>query len=202
MEKLEIFRAAAYEHLQKVIEKYDKNNQSIYIRDYQVVLNVLQDFGDEYSHATVLEKQAATVLDLILKIQAVNETGDGATVYAGEANTLEAILHKELVESIHTLEQLKKGMLTDMAKSIFFDNKPMVGRREMQLKVILEKITLLGYENSLSLPDGAKSRLKQSCISLNVKLFTESSFNHAWKEGVKRNLFRMENSEKFSKKYY
>jgi hypothetical protein len=199
MEKLEIFRASAYEHLQRLIKKYNKKNRSVYLRDYEIVMNVLHDFGEDYSHATVIEKQAAKVLNLILEMQATNETGVAAKAYVGDAETLETILNKELVVNIDLLEKVKKGIPIEVTTSILLEEERKPLRREMQLKLISAQIDSLGYDDPLSLPDRAKSRLREKCISLDIGLFQGSSFDHAWKEGIKLKLFRMKNSDKFSK---
>jgi hypothetical protein len=69
-------------------------------------------------------------------------------------------------------------------------------RREQQHEVILALIDALGYE-PLEIPTGGKSKIKAICLK-RYKLFTDSSFDHAWKDGTNKSFFRLLDSEKFT----
>lgn len=71
-----------------------------------------------------------------------------------------------------------------------------LGRRMLQHEVMLAVIAALGYE-PMAIPDGGKSKVKSILLD-RPRLFTESGFNHAWKEGVASGLFRLANHEKFT----
>jgi len=75
-------------------------------------------------------------------------------------------------------------------------NEP--GRRQQQLDAIVEVIEKLGYE-PMAVPDSGKAKIKSIVLS-QPKLFTDRGFEHAWRSGVTSQLFRLQNSEKFSKK--
>ncbi|MDG1096229.1 MAG: hypothetical protein P8N23_01200 [Methylophilaceae bacterium] len=75
-------------------------------------------------------------------------------------------------------------------------NVEKIGRREIQHEVILAVISALNYQ-PLEIPDGGKSKIKAICLT-RPKLFTDAAFDHAWKEGCSKGLFKMDNSEKYS----
>jgi hypothetical protein len=72
-------------------------------------------------------------------------------------------------------------------------------RRGDQLSLIEKYIKQKGWP-AHTLPYSAKSEIEKYCIESNPKLFTESGFYHAWKEGVKRGLFRTKDHDKYSGK--
>ncbi len=80
--------------------------------------------------------------------------------------------------------------------NLYVANK--VGKRDQQHQVILAVIDALGYE-PLKIPTGGKSKVRDICL-MRVKVFTESAFDHAWKDGTNLGLFRLLESEKFSPK--
>ena len=71
-----------------------------------------------------------------------------------------------------------------------------MSRREMQHEVISAVIASLNYD-PLKIPDGGKSKIKAACLT-RLRLFTLSSFEHAWKVGRSKNMFKLENSDKYS----
>lgn len=73
-----------------------------------------------------------------------------------------------------------------------------MSKREQQFAKIQEVITQLNFDKN-NIPDKGKSAIKKLCLN-SPHLFTSHGFNHAWKEGVKDNMFRMANHEKFTKK--
>lgn len=70
------------------------------------------------------------------------------------------------------------------------------GRRQEQFKIISEIINQLGYEK-LAIPDGGKAKIKALCLK-KAGLFTMSGFDHAWKDGVHAELFKMKNHAKYT----
>jgi hypothetical protein len=75
-------------------------------------------------------------------------------------------------------------------------NSEKIGRRELQHEVILAIIASLNYD-PFKIPDGGKSKIKGACLT-RTRIFTLSGFDHAWKEGLSKKLFKLENSEKYS----
>jgi len=69
------------------------------------------------------------------------------------------------------------------------------GRRERQWDVMLAVCAALKFD-PLQIPDGGCAELKSACLSLPL-LFTDEGFEHAWKAGKKKNLFKMANRDKF-----
>jgi hypothetical protein len=70
-----------------------------------------------------------------------------------------------------------------------------LGRRKQQFEIILAVVAALEYE-PLQIPDGGKAKIKTACLK-RPALFTDSSFDHAWKQAVSDGLVRMENHDKF-----
>lgn len=83
----------------------------------------------------------------------------------------------------------------DLAKSIEDVNQKKIGRRKAQLETILAIIAELGFK-PLKIPDGGKTKIKNICLK-SPKLFSDSAFGHAWKVGLEKNLFKLENAEKY-----
>lgn len=69
-------------------------------------------------------------------------------------------------------------------------------RREQQHEIIMAVIAAMEFD-PLNIPDGGKAKIKKACVT-RPKVFTEASFDHAWKAGVSAGLFRLANHEKFS----
>ena len=69
-------------------------------------------------------------------------------------------------------------------------------RREQQHDVMLAVIAALEFDG-LQIPDGGKAKIKKACLT-RPRLFTNDSFNHAWKAGIAAGLFRLANHEKYS----
>lgn len=72
------------------------------------------------------------------------------------------------------------------------------GRREQQVKVILETATKLGYD-PLAIPFGGKAEIKTQCEE-DEALFESTSFEHAWKAARRRNLVTVVNTHKYAKR--
>lgn len=72
-----------------------------------------------------------------------------------------------------------------------------MGRRNNQVQEILKIAESLGYP-PLKIPLGGKEKIRTECLKKLV-LFTESSFDHAWKEAKKRKMIEVENSESYRK---
>lgn len=84
----------------------------------------------------------------------------------------------------------------------FETNKQLVdqlatGRREKQHSIILNIIRENNLE-AMKIPDGWKAMIKRECLLNFNQNFTDSGFDHAWKQGSTEGLFGMENKNKFS----
>lgn len=73
-----------------------------------------------------------------------------------------------------------------------------LGRRVQQHEIMLAIIAALEFD-PLNIPDKGKSKIKAACLT-RPRFFTVSSFDHAWKDGLNKSLFRMANHEKYSQK--
>jgi hypothetical protein len=78
------------------------------------------------------------------------------------------------------------------------DDKSTGGKREQQHQIIIAVINALNYE-PLEIPTGIKSKIKDICLK-SPRMFTDSSFDHAWKSGTSSGLFKMLESDRFSSK--
>jgi hypothetical protein len=78
------------------------------------------------------------------------------------------------------------------------DDKSTLGKREQQHQIILAVINALNYE-PLEIPTGGKSKIKDVCLK-SARIFTDSSFDHAWRSGTSSGLFKMLESDRFSSK--
>ncbi len=70
------------------------------------------------------------------------------------------------------------------------------GRREKQIAKILQTAVLLKYD-PLKIPDGGKSKIKTECLK-QPDIFTNDSFDHAWKAAGKAGKVCMANKEKYT----
>lgn len=70
------------------------------------------------------------------------------------------------------------------------------GRREQQIEMILAVIAALNFV-PMQIPDGGKAKIKAACLT-RPRFFTESGFDHAWKEGLSAGHFRLVNHVKYS----
>lgn len=61
--------------------------------------------------------------------------------------------------------------------------KPIAAKQQKQLDAISDVINNLGYD-PLCIPPGGKAEIKTKCLE-NTELFTQHSFEHAWKAGKK-----------------
>ena len=82
--------------------------------------------------------------------------------------------------------------------SELLDDKYLNGKRDQQHQIILAVINALNYE-PLEIPTGGKSKIREICLK-RVRVFTDSAFEHAWKNGTNNGLFRLLESDKFSSK--
>ncbi len=71
-----------------------------------------------------------------------------------------------------------------------------IGRRERQHQMILNVICKLGY-TPLEIPTGGKKVIKDICLKQS-QLFTPDGFEHAWKAGAAKGLFKLLDSNKYS----
>jgi hypothetical protein len=69
------------------------------------------------------------------------------------------------------------------------------GKQVKQIKFICKTANDLGF-NPLNVPITGKATIKTKCLE-NSKLFTDSGFDHAWKEANKRNLISIQDKEKY-----
>ncbi|MGZ8158853.1 MAG: hypothetical protein ACXWT4_08595 [Methylobacter sp.] len=76
------------------------------------------------------------------------------------------------------------------------NNDARKGQRQQQLDIIFEVIKGFGYD-PLNIPEGTKGKIKDACQKINPGIFSNNSFNNAWKEGNKREIIRVENKEKY-----
>lgn len=70
-------------------------------------------------------------------------------------------------------------------------------KRDIQYELILAVCAALGFDPQ-QIPDGGKAKIKSVCLT-RPRLFTDSSFDRAWKDRPPQ-LFKMANHEKFSPK--
>lgn len=82
----------------------------------------------------------------------------------------------------------------DLAQSKAFANQKELGRRDQQHKTISETIVELNFK-PLEIPERGKAQIKKICLS-KLSLFTDAGFDHAWKAGLNKNLFKMKDAEK------
>ena len=73
---------------------------------------------------------------------------------------------------------------------------PNQGKRDKQVEFICKIANSLEYSDLLSLSIEDKATIKTKCLE-NIKLFTDSGFDHAWKEANDRKLISIQNKEKF-----
>ena len=100
-------------------------------------------------------------------------------------------------EDVNKLKEKYQNNESDLKPRVLNDYLEKIGRREQQLEIILAVITALNFE-PLQIPDGGKAKIKVICLT-RPKFFTDAAFDHAWKEGVAKGLFKLENSDKYSK---
>jgi len=67
--------------------------------------------------------------------------------------------------------------------------------RPAQIEAIRKTAVGLGY-NPLAIPNTGKAAIKKECLK-DAKLFTDSGFDHAWKDASKQNVICIQNKEKF-----
>jgi hypothetical protein len=68
------------------------------------------------------------------------------------------------------------------------------GRRNKQIAMMLDVAKELGYQ-PLSIPCGGKAKMKKLCCEIAPRLFTETGFDHAWKEA--KGQIGIENPDRF-----
>ena len=97
---------------------------------------------------------------------------------------------KELADKIKTGA---KSILDPPRRETATASPKKLGRRNQQLEAILATIAKLGFE-PLKIPNGCKAKIKTCCLE-NKTLFTDAAFGHAWKAGLTKNLFKLENAQ-------
>lgn len=73
-----------------------------------------------------------------------------------------------------------------------------VGKRQQQIAKIKDVIKIFGFD-CMAIPDGGRSEMKKYCLSNHPRLFTSNSFDGAWKDGRKEELFKMASHFKYTK---
>jgi len=69
------------------------------------------------------------------------------------------------------------------------------GRRDKQIAKIIEECEKRGVD-PLDIPTGEKGEIKDECLKV-MDLFTDSGFDHAWKEANGRKVIRVRDKEKY-----
>lgn len=99
-------RRLAYKSLKEWMVKYENaDGKRSFVADHKLAMDFLLE-SDETWKASSLEKEAASVLEITLHIEASLETGSAFQIPTGENETLLKILYKELEERIAALEAL------------------------------------------------------------------------------------------------
>lgn len=70
-------------------------------------------------------------------------------------------------------------------------------RREKQVAAIVQQATAFEYP-LLSIPYGGKNKIKDECLK-DLSLFTDASFDHAWKKAKKEGLIEVDNVDSYRK---
>lgn len=76
------------------------------------------------------------------------------------------------------------------------NDKP-AGRRAQQFAAILAEIEKKNWQ-PMALKRGSKKAIKDTCCLAGGNLFTDSSFDHAWKKAVADGIVRMENHDMYA----
>ena len=103
------------------------------------------------------------------------------------------IIRNDLKELARKIETGARSFLDGPSRETVIANPKKLGRQAQQFQAILATITDLGFE-PLKIPDGGKAKIKAICL-LNVSLFTDAGFGHAWKAGSSKNLFKLGNAQ-------
>ena len=103
------------------------------------------------------------------------------------------IAKNDLKELAHKIKTGARSFLDGPSRETVIANPKKLGRQAQQFQAILATITDLGFE-PLKIPDGGKAKIKAICL-LNVSLFTDAGFGHAWKAGSSKNLFKLGNAQ-------
>jgi hypothetical protein len=101
-------------------------------------------------------------------------------------------------ESALPLFMSKSEMISPLEQSrpLQLAGKDELKRREYQHEVILAVIAALNFHPQ-QIPDGGKAKIRNACLT-RPRIFTDASFDHAWKDGIRNQLFRLANHEKYS----
>lgn len=70
------------------------------------------------------------------------------------------------------------------------------GKREKQIQTIEATARTLKYE-PLDIPEGGRAAIKAHCLEHHFGLFTDSGFEHAWKEANRQGRIRIYRKERF-----
>ncbi|MDD2872757.1 MAG: hypothetical protein PHG21_03925 [Azoarcus sp.] len=79
--------------------------------------------------------------------------------------------------------------------SVQEDADPIKGKASRQVDAILKAAEELGF-SLMAVPRGGKSQIMNMCLA-DPKMFTESSFDHAWKAARKLGLIKTEGHESY-----
>ena len=71
------------------------------------------------------------------------------------------------------------------------------GRRDKQISSIIQQAEAFEY-SPLSIPYGGKKKIKDECLK-DSALFTDSSFDHAWKEARRQKMIEVDNIVSYRK---
>lgn len=137
--------------------------------------------------------EKAVNLEIYKLISDVNQINEWAMLDPFESLIIESLSRLYVKGS-----DLEKIIDSDDVKESEFVNSNLekIGRRELQHEIMLAVIASLNYD-PLKIPDGGKSKIKEACLT-RLRIFTLSGFDHAWKDGLAKNLFKMENHDKYS----
>lgn len=116
---------------------------------------------------------------------------DGITVEDIKVAALSSLQRAWSRYAVHLSEGEARALELQM---IATDDK---GRRDKQVAKIIECAKVFEYDLQ-SIPRRGKVRIKNKCLE-DGSLFTDSAFDHAWKEASRRNCIRVENKESYSK---
>lgn len=201
MDNFALERAFAYEQLHRWVPKYEQRYaENPQMADTFLARSLVIERVGEARFATPEELQAALVLYHIVCIEDCVETGEADELLDGVP------VLKHLADGLHrhlsTLAEITGRKMPTTGKplslpanTISVESDELLKRRQQQLEVILAVIDALQF-NPMAIPDGGKSKIKEICLK--CRSFTPSGFEHAWKAGVKAQLFRHENHEKFA----
>lgn len=198
MKAYDLERAQAYQHLDRWTTEFKAHYDSgQYVGDWFLTTQLLVVKDGSAKFATPLELVAAEVLNSIIQIEATLESGEAYEAYNG--TTLLEAIKSELTGYLDQLSRFApNSSQKDIVVSIETASRSQLTRRGQQHQQILDEIAALVFD-PMAIPDGGKASIKKMCLTYKT-LFTDASFDHAWKDGLKRGIFRMKNHKSFGGK--